>query len=116
MKVKLISMFLSLEHFYTKFHRGRQRRFFHEFDVEKLVLLSFAEISARSSQKSEASEVLYTFFLHVQCCVRGGASNFQVLTRKGGGARAFGNVFEAKKSSYHVCARYSAASNGFNTV
>ena len=31
------------------------------------------------------------FFVNVQC-VRVSASNFQVLTRKSGGARAFGNI------------------------
>ena len=35
---------------------------------------------------------MYFFFLHVQCCVRVSASNFEVLTRKSGGARAFGSL------------------------
>ena len=41
------------------------------------------------SEKNKPQIFLYTFFLHVQCCVRVSASNFQVLTRKSGGARAF---------------------------
>ena len=32
------------------------------------------------------------FLMHVQRCVRVSASNFQVLTRNSGGARALGNI------------------------
>jgi len=36
---------------------------------------------------------IYIFLVNVQCCVRVGASNFQVLTRKSGFVtRAFGNI------------------------
>ena len=54
----------------------------------------FADISARSSRKKTQSIIyIYIYYiLHVQCCVRVSASNFQVLTRKSGGARALGNI------------------------
>ena len=48
--------------------------------------------------KSEKKNSIYNIYiyiyyiLHVQCCVRVSASNFQVLTRKSGGARALGNI------------------------
>ena len=50
-------------------------------------------ISARSSRKKKKLRIFHILlFCHVQCCVRVNASNFQVLTRKSGGVRAFGNI------------------------
>ena len=51
----------------------------------------FADISARSSRKKKTRIIHTRFFLVVQFCVRVSASNFQVLIRKSGGARASGN-------------------------
>ena len=45
-----------------------------------------------SKKKKSWDFFMYFFFLHVQCCVRVSASNFEVLTRKSGGARAFGSL------------------------
>ena len=43
------------------------------------------------SENKNTLDFLHTSFSHVQCCVRVGAPNFHVPTRKDGGARAFGN-------------------------
>ena len=51
----------------------------------------FADISARSSRKKKSLESFaHFFFLNAQFCARVSASNFQVLIRKSGGARASG--------------------------
>ena len=43
--------------------------------------------------------------MNVQCCVRVRASNFQVLTRKSGGARVFGSIvrFSASPAWIKIC-------------
>ena len=55
----------------------------------------FADISARSSREKKTNNFsyqVYFFSLQVQCCVRVSASNFQVLARKNGWARALGSI------------------------
>ena len=56
----------------------------------------FADISATSNrgkkQHTYVENFKTVFFPHAQCCVRVSASNVYVLTRKNGGARAFGNI------------------------
>ena len=46
----------------------------------------------KSEKKNSIYNIYIYYILHVQCCVRVSASNFQVLTRKSGGARALGNI------------------------
>ena len=78
----------------TNFHFDRERRFLYKFSLEKLVLLSFRGYlgGIESETKKNLAFFIYFFFVNVQCCVRVSASNFQVLTRNSGGARAFGNI------------------------
>ena len=54
----------------------------------------FADISARSEKKNSDFCILGSilFSLRMQCCVMVSASDFQVLTRENGGARALGNI------------------------
>ena len=61
---------------------------------KKLVFLSFrGYLGEIESENKKHQNFSYTFFfLHVQCCVWVSASNFQVLTRKIGDARASGNI------------------------
>ena len=62
--------------------------------MQKLVLLSlygyFGKIESGIEKTQNCS---YTFFVvNWQCCVRVSASNFQVVTRKSGGVRAFVSI------------------------
>ena len=77
----------------TKFHLDRERRFYTNLVWKSWCFWVFADISARSESENKTLECfVYLFFGNVQCCVRVSASNFQVLTRESGGARAFGNI------------------------
>ena len=64
------------------FHLDREHRYLYEFSVEKLVLSYFrGYLGEIEPGKKKVKNFSYTFFLHVQCCVRVSASNFQVLIR-----------------------------------
>ena len=55
---------------------------------KKLVFLSFRGYLGEIESGEKKTQNFHTlFFVHVQCCVRVGASNFQVLTRKSGSAK-----------------------------
>ena len=94
MAMKLISMFFSLQHcLYQLFTLIGNDDFMYEFSVEKLVLFSFRGNLGEIEPEKKSLEFFMHFFfgVNVQCCVRVSASDFQVLTRKSGGATAFGN-------------------------
>ena len=63
------------------FRLGRERRFYYEFCVEKLVFLSFRQYLVEIESKYVDFNV--HFFARAQCCVRVSASKFQVLIRSG---------------------------------
>ena len=74
---------------FRNFHLDRDRRFVSEFSVESCFRGYLGEIES----KRKILEIFgYLFLTHVQSCVRASASIFPVLTRKSGGARAFGNI------------------------
>ena len=76
----------------TKFHLDRERRFLHEFSVEKLVLLSFRGYLGEIKSARKKLEIFSIFFFACAVLCQGRRSNFQVLTRKSGGAKDFGNI------------------------
>ena len=88
----------------TKFHLDRER-FLYEFNVQKLVLLSFRGYLGEIESEKKKLTIFHAvfFFVNVQCCVRVSASNFQVLTPKSGGARAFGNIVRFLAGPTRIC-------------
>ena len=68
--------------------------------VRKVGALKFPRISRqdRVGKNKAIQYFIHFFLLHVQCCIRGSASNFQVLTRKGCDARALRNIFKKTKA------------------
>ena len=83
----------------TKFHVDRKIRFYSYLVWTSWCFWVFAYIAGRSSRKKKEKEelgIVHTHFsLIVQLCVRVSASNFKVLIRWSGGARASENFIRS---------------------
>ena len=68
----------------TNFRLDRERRFYCEFCVVKLVFLSFRQYLVEIESNYKLCLIfLYIRFLRMQCCARVSASKFQALIRSG---------------------------------